>query len=252
MAKMHVQLAGEDKDFLKRLNEYFLIHYNNSLTTGDGGLTVSVGEADCDVYMYQKASSIYSGIASLYLRSLKPSDNMETDKKAVLQGVLSRGCLNKASAVEKLCTDLSSDGYKVLYICPETYQTLESPFTESEEKDFSQLYYYIHNKEENLNEIIETLASYDILRKVYYLKNIYITPDIFITKEDMNFLLASLEKNRLYDYIIFDIPSYISEAYLELMRWCNKIILISDQRDRKFEDFLHDNGIENVESDHLG
>ncbi|MFO7635745.1 MAG: hypothetical protein R6W96_00365 [Clostridia bacterium] len=234
-----VCLECKDKAFLEKLKEYICLHHHEmklSDDKGQGEICVTIGEEEGQIPMYQKASAVYSEIMGATLAGEQGYRQLRMEGTAELVGVIAPGFTDKSGAILEMCESLTKDMKKVLYLSPDAFLTTHCPFRGKRERDFSELYHAIHHRDENLNQVMESLIGYDEIRRVYYIRNIYPTPDLSMTEEDMVFFICALKENRTYDCILLDIPPAVTSSHMTLIRACHRKVLVAWGRDPRGEE----------------
>lgn len=228
-----VRLHCEDRAYIGYLTEYLCLHHGDILQLSDreDAVSISVGEAECDISMYRKASAVCGEILRICSEQNRDIRIPDPGRSAELISFISFSSREKKEAIGKYSESLVSEMKKVLYLCPDFHLTTLCPFSGKEERDFSELYYHITRKDRPLGHRLESLAGYDEIRQVHYIRNLYLTPDAALSEEEMGILIGMLKSNTTFDHILLDIPLCMTQAYLALVEASNRTILILSRSD---------------------
>jgi len=256
MIKTRIIFDVKDVEFFNKLKSYILLNYNNVIEYNEENYEyiisdknihkdnyIIISDIDFDIYKYQKASKICSLIINKTNIDNKNNNSSDLTKKiSTLLSVTSAcGGVGKTYLAQQLAQELAKKGYKVLYILLDSFSPLDGSFKDENEYDISKLVYYLLQKKD-VNKAIEAVKTYDHIKDVHYIRCLYPSLDGFMKLETAQYFIKGINNNGIYDYIIFDIPSYLTKANIEIMKNSQISFFINkynSEREKIFLTFLN-------------
>jgi len=243
-----IKFDVKDRVYFKMLKSYILLNYSNVIKIDDINYDfvisdkvklkenyIIINDTNFDIYKYQKASKICSQIVNKTNKNKKDDKTLPTINKVKIITVTSAiGGAGKTTIAEAIASILVSEGHKILLISLDLFSPYAGLLEDVNENDISKLIYYLQ-EERGVNISIEACKSYDHNKDIYFIRSIYPSLDGFISEKVTSSLLKGIKNNRIYDYIVFDIPSYLTKGNIKIMNEANLNILIklNDSRREK-------------------
>lgn len=135
------------------------------------------------------------------------------------------GGSGKSLLATGLAMNLSIKGAKVLYVNFEDVQSTSIYFSGSKKRDFSELIYYVKERDENFKEKFIDIVDCDLRTKVDFFNETESALDIEdMTRDDMKWMIESLLRLNIYNYIVFDTSSKFNSIYNLLINLSHHII----------------------------
>ncbi|MBN2851773.1 MAG: AAA family ATPase [Clostridia bacterium] len=264
MIKTRVTFDIEDHEYFSMLKTYISLNYSEVIITDDcnfdfiitdkpleGDQYIIISSHHFTIYKYQKASKICSQIVNCAAKEVADDEYEISGKKAKLIVVTSAaGGAGKTRLSQSLCIRLAEMKQKVLYMSLDCFSAMEGKFNDDNENDISKLQYYLTLKRDT-NKSVEAIKGYDSIHNVYFIRSIYPSMDQLFDLDTMETLLTGLMKNTVYQYIIFDIPTCITEASLLLMNHAFLTFVINkfdSPREKIYLKFLTDRTGKNMKA----
>lgn len=153
--------------------------------------------------------------------------NITGDKNTKLIGVYSPvGGAGKSSLSVNLSVQCAANNKSVFYLNLEDINSTHNYFTNTSDKNLSNVLFYLKEKGKNLGQRINALRSLDD-SKVYY----FPTQDSMLdmndmTPDEMSLLITELIKIGQYDYIFVDMSTSLSKNNIAIFRHCDKIVYL--------------------------
>lgn len=254
--KVEVLLVGEnDQEQIAECRQN--IRHIVLLSEGD---CVREGSECTVIFKYQSAESIVKELLELIAEDdgICLSNQRMLSKTVEFIGVYSPfGGAGVSSYSIKLAKEYSIP-YRVLYINLELLNGIQRPETGqktlSDEavtgRGMSELIFFLKQQKEKvalkLQSLVQTRHGVECIESVEDYRDLY-----SMDKEDLRRLLEVLSEEVEYEKIIFDIGC-LSDATLELMRYCNVLYLpcavfpVQVSKQAAFEQLLHREGMEEL------
>jgi len=256
MIKTRIIFDVKDVEFFNKLKSYILLNYNNVIEYSEKNYEyiisdkpihkenyIIISDINFDIYKYQKASKICSLIINKTNIDNKNDDKNNLAKKSPIILAITSACggVGKTYISQQLAQSLAKENYKVLYILLDSFSPLDGQFKDENEYDISKLIYYLLQKKD-VNKAIEAIKTYDHINDVHYIRSLYPSLDGFMELQTAQYLIKGINSNNIYDYIIFDIPSYLTQANIEMMKHSHIVFFINkynSEREKIFLKFLN-------------
>ncbi len=177
-------------------------------------------------YKYDKTSNLYSLVMDLFLKFNESIINNEKLKSHIIMTYSILGQSGKTSIALAMSRLLALDGFNTLYINLENVSShlfyLNDDESSIEMTKF--IYEILYNKKVNIQSHIEEYSNKDNSGFSYFRnKNAFLSN---LNQKQQYELLNSIIQSNIYEYIIFDCPTYISMEN-DISEW---LINISDVR----------------------
>lgn len=137
------------------------------------------------------------------------------------------GGIGKTTTCIGIAKQYALNGFKTLFISLEELASYSALLDCSSTNDFSDLLYYIKQKNKNLILKIEGLKNNDINSGLHYFSPPSCYKDIQeVSVEEWIYLVEYIKTNSSYERIIMDFDSTLSEKNIRLLEVCNEVILL--------------------------
>lgn len=199
---------------------------------------------------YQHAEKMYEDIINTYIERdperLEIITNRNKDTK-ILTFYSPIGGIGKTTVSLALAEALAENN-DVLYINLEDIQSTYLLFSEKKEKGFSELIYYVKERDSNLSQKFLQIRAKDEKTKVDYIPSVESLLDIDeLEEEDIKFLFDNLQNMNIYNYIIVDTSSKFDLNYKTLMYMSYRVfVLLGQDTMSSFKANLFINEFENM------
>lgn len=180
------------------------------------------------VFKYQSGRDIVTQVLRIFAKYTSLEKIRVTESMCKVVGVFSPiGGVGKTTISFAIGNTLASKEQKTLYISLESFPSTNLFIHEKYEDTLSDLIFYARKKVDNIGVKVESIARKNESIGLYCIPPIYEPEDMNeIDVCDMEYILSALRKCKLFDYVIIDIPSQLSDQ-----RWlslCDEIILLTN------------------------
>lgn len=147
---------------------------------------------------------------------------------SVITGVYSPiGGIGKTTVSVGLAMQYALKGEKTLFISLEELASYTSLLNCNSSNNFSDLLYFMKQKNKNLMLKIEGLKNCDSHSGLYYFSPSSCYKDMQeVTSDEWLELIGYIKNNSAYDRIILDFDSTLNNKNMELFNMCNEVILL--------------------------
>lgn len=163
----------------------------------------------------------------------KPAIIEETvrDRKTKVVAVYSPlGGVGKTTIAVSSSIYCGKKGLKVFYLNFEPFQSTPLFFKCKNEKSYSEIFQYVKDGSDDLHRMIEASKKLDEDQNVYYLSPPESIFDILDAKpEDYKRLINEFKAMGMYDIVIVDMSSELSDRNIALLEACDEIVLVLAQ-----------------------
>lgn len=153
--------------------------------------------------------------------------NAENERAKVIGVFSSQGGVGKTTVAVGLSIQLACEGKAVLYLNLENFPSTTLYFEGGEEKNFSNVLYYLQQQKPDISSKIKGAQCSDSYYGVYFFQ----PPDSpldwnEVTEGQLERLLQELKKTGNYDYIVVDLSSSLNTKNIVVLGNCDNIILV--------------------------
>jgi MinD-like ATPase involved in chromosome partitioning or flagellar assembly len=121
-------------------------------------------------------------------------------------------------------------GLNVFYLNFESFQSTPLFFNCKNEKSYSKLLQYVKDKRDDLHQMIEASKQVDADHNVYYLSPPESILDILEAEpKDFRRLINEFKSMGMYDIVIVDMSSELSDRNIALLEACDQVVLVLAQ-----------------------
>ncbi|MBN2558526.1 MAG: AAA family ATPase [Clostridia bacterium] len=269
MKKMNLYFDVRDTEYFERLKKYILLNNGNLLGIAkareelNGGYLVSdylnkrntrniiiFGEGKDELSKYQKASAICNVFLDRY--SEDSGEYIEAGKGGarIICVTSALGGAGKSTASKAICCRLAERGRKVLYVNLDSLSSGETVFGQAESNNCTRMRYFMRKHEGEMAARIKSLAARDERRRVDYISNGRPSMDGPIEEAEAEWFASAVTGSSIYEYVVLDIPSCLSEGHIKLMKEASLNIIIrrgeTGRRQRNFSEYLESLAIKKV------
>lgn len=249
MGKITITFDVTNKEYFDKLQEYMKLYYSHVFvfTKSDEGIIITDGKkvnklyivisnVDYDIYQYQKATTICQQIMAITIPKAKQNE-MSPQVNCVITVTSIRGGVGKTTFSQNLCNRLVKSNKQVLYLLLDSFSPMDGEFNEENEHDISQLIYYI-KQGKDISLAIEALKSIDKTNQVSFIRCLYPSMDGWIKIDTAAKLMTALLSSFSYDYTVIELPRYLVEGQIELMKLATHNIILTNQEDKRQQVYL--------------
>ena len=190
------------------------------------------------IYKYQYGNRLVAEIFKIFAEEGSTGDTYNTgftsnanQKKHRIIGVYSPiGGVGKTTIAVGACIQSAWEGKNVFYLNLENIATTPLYFQGEQEKNLSNILYFLKSKSANLSLQIEGAKCVDPLYKVHYFQppdsSYDFTEDV---SQELYRLLQELKITQQYDRIFIDFSSSINKNNLAVLRNCDVLLLVAEE-----------------------
>ncbi|GKX30629.1 chromosome partitioning protein ParA [Vallitalea longa] len=180
---------------------------------------------------YQSGDSIARELLSIFSKNSK--DEIIIKKNSVsceVIGVYSPvGGIGKTTVSLGIAKSYATSRISTLFISLEEMASYKGILDCNNNNNFSDLLYYIKQKNKNLMMKIEGLKNVDVDTGLNYFSPLACYRDIYeISEDELVRLIEFIKCNSNYERVILDFDSNLSDKNIELMKTCDKVLLLTN------------------------
>ena len=190
------------------------------------------------IYKYQYGDKLVEEILEKFAEECSVGDtfnpiyisNVSQQKNRIIGIYSPIGGVGKTTIAVGACIQSAWEGKSVFYLNLENIATTPLYFQGEQEKNLSNVLYFLKSKSANLSLQIESVKCVDPLYKVHYFQ----PPDsIYDFTEDVSHelchLLQELKTTMQYERIFIDFSSAINKNNLAVLRNCDVLLLVAEE-----------------------
>lgn len=262
MIKTRITFDVTDLEYFRMLRTYISLNYSEVIVIDENDYDFIVSDKpeksdqriviashDFDIFKYQKASKICSLIINYATKDEEQSDHVNEERTAKLVSVTSAaGGAGKTLLSQNLCVKLAEMHQKVLYVSLDSLSAMEGIFSDENENDISKLQYYL-SLDRDVNKSVEAIKGHDSISDVYFIRSLYPSLEVLQDPKMMRRLVSGLQANTVYQYVVFDIPAFMTPASVILMSHTYLTLFINrydSDREKTYLKFLAEKTGKNI------
>lgn len=211
-----------------------------------------LGEKEREIYKFQSADRILAEVFETYCGQRENGliKKKNTHKKRLLAVYSPIHRIGKTTFAIALGKELAKTD-RTLYLNLEEYADVGGRFIEADEKNLSDLFYFMRQEEEDMALRISTMIAH--IGDLEYIPPVLLGADLKeISLEEWQEFLTSILEETVYETVILDLGESI-QGLLEILQFCDKVYMpvledgISRQKVQRFDEMLRQMGLGIVE-----
>ncbi|MDR0847205.1 MAG: AAA family ATPase [Lactobacillales bacterium] len=179
---------------------------------------------------YTKYDQLFKEVTAIYLLKAKRNKLRigTTDHTRIVAFTSPNGGVGVTSLAIAYAQRLAREDKKVLYLNLERFGSTETYFKHKNSQDLAQAIFELKDNREGFTKTIEEYITHE-QNGVDYIPSAPIALDTMdLDPEELEFMIASLKKNKYYDEIIIDFNLYLTERELMTLRLADKVVMVTD------------------------
>ncbi len=259
-----MQTAGiyfdvEDKEFFDRLGEYIGLNFprflrickeneksdfviTDYLNKRNSRNIITIKESEGDIVKYQKASGICIELVRIIYKDIDISEEQKESGTSIICITSARGGVGKTKIAISLASHAARSGRDVLYINLDPTSTCEVNLTGNPKNALTKLQYYLESENKTSGTILKELANQMEGGAFDCIVNVHPSPDCVIGSNTADKLLETAMTDSFHDLTILDLPSFLSDSLIRLLKGSTGGIILTgseiNSREKKFIEYL--------------